>query len=98
MGHECPIEPRLAPDNRAACGSPSGPAASCKRDENRWQRTPQAPHEWSSVLSSRNGKREQTCSTVWAGSQEKIRPQDKCFFLDSFYRAYRDLSIGVEAI
>ena len=37
MGYESPIEPWLAPDNRAACGSPNGLASSRKTDENRWQ-------------------------------------------------------------
>ncbi len=25
----------------------------------------------------------------WAGRQEKIRPREKCFFLDSLYRTNR---------
>ena len=40
MGHESPIEPWLAPDNRAACGSPNRLASSRKRDENHWQGKP----------------------------------------------------------
>jgi hypothetical protein len=32
-----------------------------------------------------------------AGRQEKLRPQEKCFFLDSFYGTYRDL-LAVERL
>src|SRR5271170_1318168 len=44
-----------------------------------------------SVPRSRNGRPKQSWSTRWAGSQEKIRPQEKCFFLDSFYRTNQEL-------
>src|SRR5271170_3088889 len=86
MGQESPIEPWLAPDNRAACESPNGPASLRQNDENRWQRKPKALREGSSVPRSRNGRPEHPCSTRRAGRQEKLRPQEKCFFLDSFYR------------
>src|SRR5271154_1895278 len=45
-----------------------------------------------SVPRSRNGRPKQSWSTRWAGSQEKIRPQEKCFSRDSFYRTYQQLA------
>src|SRR5271156_2692423 len=89
MGQESPIEPWLAPDNRAACESQNRPASLRQNDENRWQRKPKALAEQSSVPRSRNGRPEQSCSTGWAGRQEKLRPKEKSFFLDSFYRTYQ---------
>src|SRR5277367_3296520 len=91
MGQESPIEPWLAPDNRAACESPNGLASSRQNDENRWQRKPKALREGSSVPRSRNGRPKQSCSMGWAGRQENLRPKEKSFFLDSLYRTYRDL-------
>src|SRR5271156_7223704 len=91
MGQESPIEPWLATDNRAACESPNPPASLRQNDENRWQRKPKALPESSSVPRSRNGRPEQSSSTGWAGRQENLRPQEKCFFLDSFYRTNQDL-------
>src|SRR5271170_1120307 len=91
MGHESPIEPWLAPDNRAACGLRTDWLRRAETDENRWQRKPKALAECSSVPRSRNGRPKQSCSTRWAGSQEKIRPQEKCFFLDSFHRTNQAL-------
>src|SRR5271156_7122349 len=93
MGQESPIEPWLATDNRAACESPNPPASLRQNDENRWQRKPKALPESSSVPRSRNGRPQRSCSTGWAGRQEKLRPQEKCFFLDSFYRTYQDLAM-----
>src|SRR6202795_1725943 len=95
MGHESPIEPWLAPDNRAACGLRTDRLRRPETDENRWQRKPKALAECSSVPRSRNGRPEQSCSTRWAGSQEKIRPQEKCFFLYSFYRTNQELALWV---
>src|SRR5271170_6727295 len=92
MGHESPIEPWLAPDNRAACGLRTDWLRRAETDENRWQRKPKALAECSSVPRSRNGRPEQSCSMAWAGRQEKIRPQEKCFSLDSFYRTYQELA------
>ena len=37
MGHESPIEPWLAPDNRAACGLRTDWLRRAESDENRWQ-------------------------------------------------------------
>ena len=37
------------------------------------------------LLPARNGRPEQTCSKGRAARQEKLRPQHKCVFLDSFY-------------
>ena len=42
-----------------------------------------------SVPISRNGSRKQSCSTVRAGRQEKLRPQVKCFFLTPFIELIR---------
>jgi hypothetical protein len=42
-----------------------------------------------SVPSSRNGSREQSCLMGWAGRQEKLRPQVKCFFLTPFIELTR---------
>src|SRR5271168_3418513 len=92
MGQESPIEPWLAPDNRAACESPNRPASLRQNDENRWQRKPKALREGSSVPRSRNGRPEQSCSMGWAGRQENLRPKEKSFFLDSFYRTYQALA------
>src|SRR5271156_6513837 len=97
MGQESPIEPWLAPDNRAACESPNRPASLRQNDENRWQRKPKALREGSSVPRSRNGRPKQSCSTGWAGRQEKLRPKEKSFFLDSFYRTYQALQSGIVA-
>src|SRR5271155_398783 len=98
MGQESPIESWLAPDNRAACESPNRLDSSRQNDENRWQRKPKALPESSSVPRSRNGRPEQSCSMGWAGRQEKLRPKEKSFFLDSFYRTYRDLGDGTTRV
>src|ERR1700677_1393180 len=91
MGHESPIEPWLAADNRAAWESPNRLASSRQSDENRWQKKPTALREASSVRDHRTEGQNNPAQTGWAGSQEKIRPQERCFFLDSFYRTYQDL-------
>jgi hypothetical protein len=49
------------------------------------------PHESRCVPSLRDGRREQSYSTGWAGRQEKLRPEEKCLFLNCFYRTYKDL-------
>src|SRR6202522_4635774 len=53
MGHESPIEPWLAADNRAAWESPNRLASSRQSDENRWQKKPTALREASSVRDHR---------------------------------------------
>ena len=45
----------------------------------RW-RNPKRYTAVRSVPRSRNGRRNQSCSMGWAGRQEKIRPQERCFF------------------
>src|ERR1700678_3439475 len=92
MGHESPIEPWLAADNRAAWESPNRLASSRQSDENRWQKKPTALREASSVRDHRTEGQNNPAQTGWAGSQEKIRPQERCFFLDSFYRTNQDLA------
>src|SRR5271155_934264 len=53
MGHESPIEPWWAADNRAAWESPNRLASSRQSDENRWQKKPTALRESSSVRDHR---------------------------------------------
>src|ERR1700678_1153817 len=91
MGHESPIEPWLAADNRAAWESPNRLASSRQSDENPWQKKPTALREASSVRDHRTERQNNPAQTGWAGSQEKIRPQERCFFLDSFYRTNQEL-------
>src|SRR6202453_2290918 len=95
MGHESPIEPWLAADNRAAWESPNRLASSRQSDENRWQKKPTALREASSVRDHRTEGQNNPAQTGWAGSQEKIRPQERCFFLDSFYRTNQELASGL---
>src|SRR5271168_2780851 len=91
MGHESPIEPWLAPDNRAACGLRTDWLRCAKVMKTAGKENQKRCATVRSVPRSRNGRPEQSCSTRWAGSQEKIRPQEKCFFLDSFYRTNQEL-------
>src|SRR5271169_2827947 len=91
MGHESPIEPWLAPDNRAAGGLRTDWLRRVKVMKTAGRENQKRCATVRSVPRSRNGRPEQSWSTRWAGSQEKIRPQEKCFSLDSFYRTNRDL-------
>src|SRR5580704_7806998 len=53
------------------------------------------PNYWASVPGTRAhvaAGRNRSRSITWAGKQEKLRPQEKCFFLTSpSYRTYQDL-------
>ena len=86
MGHESPIEPWLAPDNRAACGlrtdwlrRAEAMKTAGKEDQKR------CLHEAASRDHGTEGSNN-PAQTRWAGRQEKIRPRERCFLLDSFYR------------
>ena len=93
MGHESPIEPWLAPDNRCCLWSPNRLASSrAKVMKTTGKENQKRCENRSSVPRSRNGRPQQSCSTRWAGSQAKIQPKEKSFLLDSFYRTYQDLT------
>src|SRR5271169_3947309 len=96
MDHESPIEPWLAPDNRAACGLRTDwlRRANVMKTAGRENQTRGATVR--SGPRARNGRPQQSCSTRWAGSQPKIRPQENCFSLDSFYRTDQALRSSTE--
>jgi hypothetical protein len=90
MGRESQIEPWLAPDNRALlvglrtdwlCRKEAMKTAD-RGNQKRYAAV-------CSVPSSRNGRREQSCSMGRAGGQENIRPQENCFFLTPFIELIR---------
>src|SRR5271165_5002806 len=91
MGHESQIEPWLP----LLVGLRTDWLRRKRGDENRWERNPKRYTALRSVPRSRNGRREPSCSMGWAGRQEKIRPQEKCFFLDSFYRTNQELGANL---
>ena len=89
MGHESPIEPWLAPDNRAACGlrtdwlrRAKAMKTAGKKDQKR------CLHEAASRDHGTEGSNN-PAQTRWAGRQEKIRPRESCFFLTPFIELIR---------
>ena len=87
------MEPWLAPDNRAALFGlrtdwlRRAEAMKTAGRENRKRYTSvvasRAPGTEGQNKPARRGR---------AGRQEKLRPQEKCFFLDSFYGTYQELA------
>ena len=80
MGQESPIEPCLAAENRAACGSPNGLASSRRNDENRWQRKPKALLARSNVPRSRNGRLQQSCPNGLDWKARKNSAAEEVYF------------------
>jgi len=94
MGHESPIEPWLASDNRATCGSPNGLALSHQNDENRWKGKPKAP----SNFAQRPEIRERKATTILLNGVGwrpiKFPAGAEVFFLEfSFYRTCQELTL-----
>src|ERR1700733_14013051 len=90
MGHESPIEPWLAPDNRVLLVGlrtdwlrrKEAMNTAGRETYNRYTTVRSAPR-------SRCGRPERSCSIRWAGRQEKLRPQVRCFFLTPFIELLR---------
>ena len=84
MGHESPIEPWLAPDNRAACGLRTDWLRRAETMKTAGKKNPKrCLHEAASRDHGTEGSNN-PAQTRWAGRQEKIRPQESCFFLTPF--------------
>jgi hypothetical protein len=91
MGHESPIEPWLAPDNRAACGLRTDWLRRAKLMKTGGKENQKrCLHEAASRDRGTEGYNN-PAQTRWAGQQEKIQPSQKCFFLDSFCRTNQGL-------
>ena len=86
MGHESPIEPWLAPDNRAACGLRTDWLRRAKVMKTTGKENQKRCENAAASRDRGTEGSNNPAQTRWAGRQEKIQPRESCFFLDSFYR------------
>ncbi len=91
MGHESPIEPWLAPDNRAACGLRTDWLRRTKAMKTAGRENQKRCVNGAASRVLGTERQNNPAQTRRAGRQEKIQPQEKCFLLDSFYRTYQEL-------
>src|SRR5271154_3033941 len=97
VGHESPIEPWLAPDNRVLLVGLRTDWLRRKDAMKIADRENQKRYATArSVPRLRNGRREHSCSMGRAGRQEKIRPQEKCFSLTPFIELLRSWQFSRE--
>ena len=93
MGHESRIEP-WSPHLTAFCFAGFG-TDRLRRAEVMKTAGRENPNHWAKVSSSRAHGAEvqnRSCSIMWAGKQEKVRPLQGVFFLDfPFYRTNQEL-------
>ena len=93
MGHESQIELWSPPDHRTALLVSE--LNRLRREEAMKTAGRENPNRWVTVPSTRvHGAEGQNRSRSirWAGKQEKLRPQEKCFFLTSYL--YRTSQMG----
>src|SRR5580704_7922979 len=91
MGHESPIEPWLAPDNRAACGLRTDRLRRAEAMKTAGRENQTAAQRCAASRAHGTESKNNPAQRGGAGSQEKIQPKEKCFLLDSFYRTYQAL-------
>ncbi len=92
MGHESPIEPWLAPDNRAACGSRADWLRRAPVMKTAGREHPKRCRKEAASRALGTEGQNNPAQTGRAGRQEKIQRPEKCFLLDSFYRSHQDLA------
>ena len=94
MGHESPIEPWLAPDNRAACGLRTDWLRRAETMKTAGKKNPKrCLHEAASRDHGTEGNNN-PAQTRWAGRQEKTPATGKCFFLTPFIEQTRQVNVN----